>query len=79
MRAGSGFPAIAEPLADQDYVPHGYAPRGEQMTTGLALADAARIALIGIGVGDDRTSVVWDVPFSAGWKLQPKPNHVGAQ
>ena len=55
------------------------------MTTGLALADTARIALIGIGVVDDRTSVVWDVPvqrrivlppnawvdwpFSAGWKL----------
>jgi hypothetical protein len=36
------------------------------MTTGLALADTARIALIGIGVVDDRTSVVWDVPFSAG-------------
>lgn len=60
------------------------------MTTGLALADTARIALIGIGVVDDRTSVVWDVPFSAGsvsasqcvgrlavqrWlELQPKPS-----
>jgi hypothetical protein len=33
----------------------------------------------GIGVGDDRTSVVWDVLFSAGWQLLPKPNHVGAQ